>query len=250
MGLFPEFKKPKKGKHPPTKQDFEWAEQLRHGLKSSRHTGWNRTAWANEFRILRQSVAPHTKRVTAALVWFLANQGKEYVPVIGSAKTFRAKFDRLEAAAARAERRSPSVAVSPEATKVVDRLKTLGWPRGEDQLPAAVQLTMTRYTAFHAALRALAARLEKKGGRLYRVAAHLVTALPDYRSFAEKWFRDVHARVTYEKSKWTGSFEFHTFHPGHERFAAVGQKAVGDYCHEPLLWDQIVQEAAREGGEG
>lgn len=77
-------------------------------VKNIDHTTEQINQWTNEIRMLSEGnkISPH--RIKAALDWYNKNIGGEFIPVIESGSALRAKFDKLENAIIRSERKPQS----------------------------------------------------------------------------------------------------------------------------------------------
>ena len=65
--------------------------------KNIKITPIQKKSWSNDFRRLYEENQVSPERMVAALEWYDANVGGEYIPVVQSGTSFREKFDKLEA---------------------------------------------------------------------------------------------------------------------------------------------------------
>jgi len=71
--------------------------------KNIRTNGRKLAAWAKQFRLLHEEDSISKGRIKEALRWYGKNAGRQFVPVVESGTSFRAKFTKLEDAMGRAD---------------------------------------------------------------------------------------------------------------------------------------------------
>lgn len=212
--------------------------------KMRRRTGWNRKKWADEFRRLRESftdVAEGDKRIKKTLAWYVSHIGGEYVPIAACAKSFRSKFERLEAAMNRDQRDNPDVKISETAESIAKRqCRKNGWPKGsKDKIPAVAQISLDN-------LNRLVKRLAKiaKGDKP-RVSAFAKKIMSNFagghEGFVDRWLDKVHAQVA-NWSDWSGDLMPWAFSPKHKLFVSMGRGWSQDYSSGTKLWSILMEE--------
>jgi len=191
-------------------------------------------AWPEQFRILRKSQNEDAIRRTMS--WYTTNIGKRFVPLAFSGESFRKKFVAIQRAA---NRDVSNVADVGKAAKVVaERLNALNWPNGSAaSIPSCVQHTMDAYAKLCAAIRAAAATIGT--ARLRKFAEHVTASLVPAATFAEQWWRAVHARVVAWQG-WDGGFGMFAFSA--KGFEPHGRELATKYCGDSTLWDRLAQE--------
>lgn len=164
--MFRDAKRPRPAAKPagkPTLFDVRCANDLR-ALCRARlwPVSAERGAWAEEFRLLRTRDLHHDKdpagRVRKVLDFYVeraaTDDGQELarLPACRTGREFRRKFAWIEDRMAKED--APA---SPEAERIARRLAQLNsWPKGSDKrLPAAVQKSLTNFTAFQDGLKTL-----------------------------------------------------------------------------------------------
>lgn len=161
-------KKPSNPSTQPSQQDFADAKLLKDMIVEKKQitTKWSHLSWAKEFRILRAGLPIEAdKRITTTLKWYIANMGKEYVPIAHCAKSFRAKFLKIEDQCKREDTKKsiPKEEITPQVNDMLKQLTMLYWsgvPR--DQLATAVQQMLNDYIDFRKKALSLHKKLEAK----------------------------------------------------------------------------------------
>lgn len=237
-GLFDDLEKPTKRK--PNEQDLQWADQLRQAVIKDRRRvqAWNRIAWANQFRILREELSQDLQRVDKVLTWFCENIGKEYTPEAFCGETFRKKFDRMEKAMART---APSVVVSDKALQVCELVRHRHWPKGSaSQLPAVAQASLDNLSRLHQGLHALAVPINGD----YRWVPYAEAALSNLQlssvDLVAQWLLAVSGRIANWET-WSGDLRYFTFSRSHKDFQARGREWMDAYCGNPNVWDKLME---------
>lgn len=209
--------------------------------KLRRRTGWSRNKWADEFRRLRESFTDSAEggtRIKNTLAWYIKNVGGEYVPVVACAKSFRTKFDRLEAAMLRHQRDQPGIEVSEVAESIAKRQsRKNGWPKGsKDQLPHVVQMSLNNAEDF----------LKRLGGvkerRLREFAVKVKSKFAGgVESFVDRWMDKVHSQVA-NWDDWSGNLKPWAFSPTHKMFVSMGRGWSQEYSNGTKLWSLLMEE--------
>lgn len=212
--------------------------------RAGRKTGWNRRKWADEFRRLRESftdTAEGGKRIKNTLAWYVANIGKEYVPVVACAKTFRTKFENLEAGLKRHQRDRPEIAVGERAENIAKRqCRKNGWPKGSrDKVPAVAQISLDNLDKFLKRIGKIA-----KGDKP-RTAVFAKKIMSNFaggrEGFVDRWLDKVHSQIA-NWSDWSGDLLPWAFRPQHKLFASMGRGWSQDYSGGTKLWSILMEE--------
>lgn len=249
-GFWKDDKSPKKGD--PIQIDFEFAMRLREITKRKSTIPYSRIGWSNQFRQLRQALNNDTQRIQKALDWYSKHIGKEYVPIIHSAQSFRMKFDSLEAAIARDLKDNPEVNISTDAQWLADNLGRLGWPKGsKSQLALVAELSLQGYTAFQKKAKAFTtkaslnklthiskSRMERYLKILERVRTHMLGA----KDFVNWWLDVVVLDSIKGWEGWNGNLKPYAFHLRHKAFMKEARGWTQEYCGDPELWDKLADE--------
>jgi hypothetical protein len=249
----------KKGKTLPF--DNRCATYLRKSVVAKTNTNgkWKHSKWANEFRMLRESVNDNRVRVDNVLEWYAEHIGSgPFVPVAHCAKTFRDKFLKIEAQMEKDYAKSPTdVVVSSEATDLTKRLKFLRWPKTSGQnLDKAVQVTLSSFRSFRQKLAIYVknnAELIQAGGSYQRAPgkvqlAHIVARSFNYPvMWVEKWFTAVHARIA-KWDNWSDDIMREAWHGDLKdvRFAnsITADLVAQGYQSYLKYWDELTKELA------
>ena len=184
--------------------------------------------WADHFRLLRTE-DEHTKEtIEEVLDWYCENYQEKWTPKCYTPKIFREKFDRVIAAKKRDQQDRPTVDISQEAEKIVERLKAKQWPKGSGtQLPPFVQLSLNGYQWFQEQVIQKADQIHPEDGtdsqermRLTRhknLLDHLVDTLPAPSHFVEMWFVNIWKRVN-NWDAWNGNLSSLSFDVSSQQF--------------------------------
>jgi hypothetical protein len=225
----------------PSPFDLKAAQQLRDGL-ISRHkqgTPWSKRGWANQIRLLREGLGDAAEeRISSALEWYLAHLGDDYLPVAFSAAGFREKFDRIESAKSRHEKRNPAPVQPDESTRfILDQLAMAGGPVCSEHLPAAVQKSLDSLRAFALKVEGLQKTLDRKSD-LFSFIQRIHHEL-NVDHIVQHWFEDVARRLKKWKD-WHGSIMDFVIRADHPEFAKMGQRWSMEYCGDGSYWNRLV----------
>lgn len=212
------------------------------------------STWPPHIQALRLKDQIPEEDITTGLKWYAAHIGEEYTPHAYSGLAFRQKWPKIWAAASKEA--TATVTVTPQATKIAERVVGLGWPKGSvENLPGFVQLCLSAYTAwaqravaFVAKLRAnnLAAHHDEKERRtLLRFGERVLEIKPDPGHFVDQWVRDVHSRVR-TWAAWDGTFKQYLYSPNCKRFTAMGRGWAMQYCNDAARWDRFTEVMGKE----
>jgi hypothetical protein len=214
-GFFQSKEISKKDKSPPSAYQIHCAKKLRKALEKSPVflTPFRLSGWAKEFRMLEKALDGDRGRLDGVLDWYVLNIKKPFVPEAYSAKSFRAKFQKISDARARDSEICTSVDISDDATKIFTSVSKLGWPKGtKAELLPAIQKSLDNYSYFAELMGGL--KEQAKGyeqlkpkdrvaspefRRLCKFALYLKVGNPV--SVVEDWFRQVHSRISFDEWK-------------------------------------------------
>lgn len=238
-----------KKRTPPSPFDVACAEGLRSAivLSTARKQAWSRNAWSQEFSRLRDSIpADPEGRITAVLDWYtnllrlnkcIANKR---IPEAYCAKSFRDKFDRIEAAMKKDQASHPEVVITPEAQTIADRLCMKAWPKGsEGDVPMVVQVSLNNLREFQTKLQNWTKAHWRHANPLVNFSkAYVLPEIADVGHFVEDWMKWVHGRIK-GWDAWEGPLIRHVFHPDQKRFDALGAGWADAYAGNAKLWTQL-----------
>lgn len=234
-------------KSPPSIQDFKFAETL-HQLVP--HRKWSKKGWANEFRLLRATlpIGFAEKNIESVLTWYGKNIGKEYVPVVLSAKSFRTKFAGMEAAVRRQERDSPDIEITKQAEEVALRLNRMNsWLlRSKEEMPVVVQVSLNNVRLFLDKINKYRTVLSKKPyskrileeGFLDKIQSNYAGGVE---SFVIHWMEKVNDRLLNWEG-WSGKLLSWAFKEEHRTFQIMGKNWSEQYCGTAALWNQLMEK--------
>ncbi len=221
----------------PTADDYAHADRLRAILlkNPSRVRRWRRSAWASEFRILRQEILTaggHPKfaeqfpdlaakavaeRIGKVLTFYAKASGiRADLPLIQSAATFRKCFDWLERLAAKSADSDIlhllSEADDDAAADLYQRLQKYRWGRGESALYTAVKRSVVRHAAVVEKVRPHLGTGTAAGRFASWLWGRLATP-----NFLLTWFVELWRSVK-GWDEWSGSFTPFEFRPTSKTF--------------------------------
>ncbi len=219
---------------------------------------WVRSKWAKEFSILRKEV--DAERITKALDWYKDNAKKEYVPICLSAKAFRQKFPKIEAAMTRVVKTKWSnVTVSQTAKDIARELRHLHWPKGsKEQLPAVIQVSLDNLNTFNSR-RNSNPLLEWKPKKLKINGRVISGSTPPLVSFAKQmvnlssmkgqafiknWMQSVYDQI-HSWDSWSGNLMSFAFSETSSKFHDLGRELATKYCGDPERWDAYIKEISK-----
>lgn len=238
----------------PAPIDRYYAAKLQEALKRrlNYRKAWNQTKWADEFRLLRDTLDQDTDRLEAVLDWYCDHAGEEYVPEAFSAGSFRGKFLAVEQQMKRRLADAP-LPLSPEATQVLEKVDHLVWPKGAKAgLPNLVQRSLDNYVAFGARLRALDAQMAGTGHAFRLKVAfgtihHRVKGeyLGGNVSTIRKWVERVHEMVA-DWDDWSGNLKPWAWSVTHkvvqQDVESLGSKVLGTGTVGQKKWADYKRE--------
>lgn len=239
----------------PAPIDRYYAAKLQEALKRrlNYRKAWNQTKWADEFRVLRDTLDQDTDRLEAVLSWYCDHAGEEYVPEAFSAGSFRGKFLAVEQQMKRRLADAP-LPLSPEAKEVLVRVDHLVWPKGAKMgLPNMVQRSLDNYIAFGNQLRAFSNQMFEVPGHptLLRLQyAHIHSKVKGVYlggnvSTIRQWVERVHELVA-DWDDWSGNLKPWAWSVTHklvqQDVESLGSKVLGTGAAGQKKWADYKRE--------
>lgn len=254
MAFFPDESVVKKTT--PVPQDFAFADRLRKLVvgKASRVRRWRRTAWADEFRILRQELYAgimtaekvstiHPKahemscqnRIDSVLAWYDENYGRAGVPELLSAAAFRKHFDWLERLSKKEvkQQRTDSEEVITASAALYSSLRGRQWGKGTGNLEESI-LRSVRRRAWLVSLLGRHKDHNQIGPFLRWVWGRLAGD-----TFLRNWYDDLWNQVRSWEA-WSGSFIGLEFSPDGKAFRARMSGWAAEYG-DSRFWDRVCE---------
>ncbi len=143
--------------------DQEMASKLYNALKKAKMLPFkcSPSRWPEQFRILRSNLTEG--EIKSTVEWYVEHLKDEYVPKVQSAKKFRSEYSRISAAMVR-EGNFLGAGIKPSAQALhIATQSELNWPGTEkQQVPVFVQIGLTSYNQFTAAIRTLYFKLKSE----------------------------------------------------------------------------------------
>jgi hypothetical protein len=239
----------------PAPIDRYYAAKLQEALKRrlNYRKAWNQTKWADEFRVLRDTLDQDTDRLEAALDWYCAHAGEEYVPEAFSAGSFRGKFLAVEQQMKRRLADAP-LPLSPEAKEVLVRVDHLVWPKGAKLgLPNMVQRSLDNYIAFGNQLRAFSDQMFGVQGHPTRLRLQYANIHSKVKgvylggnvSTIRQWVERVHELVA-DWDDWSGNLKPWAWSVTHklvqQDVESLGSKVLGTGTSGQKKWADYKRE--------
>jgi len=237
---------------PPEDEHHRRATRLIDGLKKSKRASGpvSTKTWAIHIKRLHKDLDEDDARLDTVLSWFIDNIKGTYTPRVYSATTFRSKFIAIEDAMKRATGTDNAIdiEITEMATKIAERLRMKGWPKGSaSDLALVVQMSLNAYQDFLSRCQRFAKALPdfdlKAGERdeMMRLMIHFISGgLPSVAHFVEQWMVDVHTQIA-DWDDWSGDLTKMAFKPEAKRFRHWGRALVNDYCRDPKRWDRLME---------
>lgn len=143
MTFFPELQKPAADKF-----DADCADKLAALLKKHNLQKRKNPNAADEFAQLKKTRSPEL--ISAVLDFYLENFRGPFVPLAFSARSFREKFDAIDAARFRVPVQPEKITVTADARRVLSMLGNPVWNNDVAQrtAPIMVQISLNRYAEF------------------------------------------------------------------------------------------------------
>ena len=216
-------------------------------------------SWPEQFRLLRTEDEHTKEEIEIALDWYCENYKDKWTPKCYTPKIFREKFDRVVAAMKRSETENPTVEISDDAERIVERLKAKIWPKGaERQLAPFVQSSLDQFSWFRSQVIKQAGHLgpecisniqeRMKVTRHKNLLVHLGEALPSPTHFVEMWFGNVWKRVN-GWDAWNGNLAPLSLDVNSKDFEKYIVGLVTSYGREPSEASEILREMKNESHE-
>lgn len=204
--------------------------------------------WARDFAKLRSVDGLKKKHIRKVLDWYLLHLGEEYIPQAYSAKGFREKFEAIERAMLRDQKRNPQLTISDLAKEIAGNCRNVNWPKGSDaKLPIAVQLSLDNFVKLHKAHSEYGKELEKlsrnKSANISLCSFWMTmsTELHNAKSFIMRWFTIyIHKRRAKWKD-WNGDLVKDAFSKDHPFFQEIGKKLSNDFSGSLQHWKTYME---------
>lgn len=213
-------------------------------VHAGKRQAWSQVAWAKQFAALRNEVG--FDRIELALDWIRKNIKKEYCPQAWSGKSFRAKFDQIEAAMNRDAERNPQVTISKEAKDLAFVLNRWEWPGNcQKELATAIQISIDRYEKFWRALKSIRKKTliskdvmrPRFSSDVGALANQILSNLGSPDNFVDEWFTQI--------APWAIKKKVGTLFPGlvfsveNQRFQKMLRTIAADYGDSDGLVDLL-----------
>lgn len=211
-----------------------WADRLAAlMLKARRASKTSPKRWAAEFCRLRKK--RDDDLIESVLAWLELHAADEWTPKVFSARSFRAKFDRLLEAMRRAGDDLEGIEITEDARKVARNLGGLIWPKDEkrDELKA-IQASLNNYRDWLNQLRAAKVRHPDQAGLI----DCLLALGGDPLGFVETWFAKLH-RVAWEVEGWAGKLGRHVVKTDSPKFCKIVNEWLQEYLGQGEHWDRL-----------
>jgi len=213
--------------------------------------------WAAQIQKIHTVNKTPRKIIRRVLDFYLANFGRQYIPVAYSGAGFREKFARIRSAMDR---------VPPEKIRVTDTAREIQracgyliWP-GKKEAAAElefIQLSYDRYEMFISNLQLAWMSAHKKAEleearqiaetgsfkstvwEFARLLERIYLTAPDPVEYICDWARHVHL-MAYEWDAWHGDLLRAAWRRDSKSFVRAMRAAVAAYSGDPADWDRIV----------
>lgn len=179
------------------------------------------------------------KYLDSVIDFFDKHGGDKYCPKPRNAKQLydRFKNGQIDAAMKREEIKNPTVKISKEAKTIAKRLANFKWPRGSaEQLPKAVQLSLTAYKRFRTAANDITGSRESK-----RLARWMLSNFGAPSEFVHQWFEDVFEQRS-DWDKWDGYLLRDVFTLESDKFKKTCMSLCLDYCGDGRKWIPVLEK--------
>jgi len=216
-------------------------------------------SWPEQFRLLRTEDEHTKEEIEIALDWYCENFQDKWTPKCYTPKIFREKFDRVVAAMKRSETENPTVEISDDAERIVERLKAKIWPKGsERQLPQFVQSSLDQFSWFRSQVVRQANQLSpacvtniQERMRITRhknLLVHLGETLPSPSRFVETWFNNIWKRIN-GWDAWNGNLAPLSLDVNSTEFEKHIVGIIINYGRDPKEANEILTEMKNESDE-
>lgn len=221
----------------PSSLDLQNAETLHTIVTKIRRKNigrWSKKKWANELRILRQSLEDGDERITQAIVWLGEHAADTGVPPVSGARSFRRYFDWLEDAMHRDVGRPATDTFSKEEeheilTLLQDLKRHMYWPQqSEKQLEHIIRISWSNYRWVRQQIRQICygvvdpSRFDETRRR-QDFADYVARKLSPPSIFLSNWFFDVN-KIICNWQEWSGDLKGFAFRKDHKLFYQMGRK--------------------------
>ena len=209
---------------------------------------WSSSRWADEFRLLRESLVPEDTskaRITSVLE-ALCSESLDF-PIF-SAANVRQNFSRLEKLLHKVQAETVHE-ISGDARNIVASLRRLTWPLdSDDQLEHCVELSLQRYGSFVKTAHKLWATesthekkkpFPRKTNLLLNFFEYLCRSkLLDPTVFVSRWMVEIHANIVRWES-WNGDLVAMSFAFDSARFQKLLRGCVTQFGGSSVLWNSF-----------
>ena len=223
----------------------------KHQIKGKRP---NLKKWTLEFQRLRTIDGIKKSQIKRALKWYCKNIRKEHVPLILSARSFRAKFPQLEMAMQITIEKGNQVILSEVKVKdlaydIDEECGYLRWPdknKNQDSSlkPVALKLIQACINEYENYQDLLSALVPKVSDYHNSVIDHIF-GRDSIRSFVRKWMLGVH-QTAWEWSGWKGNLDSYVFNFNSSRYKRYVEDVIHDFCIDSECWEILREYLNRE----
>ena len=202
---------------------------------------WNRSKWADTFRLLREEMDNGEARIKRVFDWYSVNAKAKNVPSISNAIDFRKRFDWLEDLADKSV--GPYYPVGEEALAIAKRVYMKGWPGNiKEKVPVTIQVSLDRFKVLLLEYKEVVDNTLQAGA--YTIfLKHLKTRLGAPENFVEQWMYMLHEKYARWK-EWNGDLVGQAFHESHPLFHKMGKRWATAFGGDVQLWDQFIKDLA------
>jgi hypothetical protein len=206
--------------------------------------------WPEQFRLLRTADEIQQDEIERVLDWYCTNWKDQWTPKCHSAKAFRSKFDRVDAAIQRTMRDTPQIKIGEDAQRITERLMTKKWPKGSDQtLAAFVQMSLDEYDEVHRLIVSQGNRIDPdqsdniqtrmRMSRDKNLVNYVIQTLAAPSHFVEQWFESIWKRVS-TWDGWNGNLAPLSFRSDSPLFEKQIAGMLADYGRDMEDWNRIL----------
>ena len=211
------------------------------------------SAWIKEFQSLWKELTDPPKkrwpRMGAVLDWYCEHIGEnQYLPDVRSAKSFREKFGKLEAAMQKAQEANSPEEIEephPETQYILEEVEGLYWPKGSaQQLPAAIDRSAKNMSRFYSVLKAVDPEDLSPDAKFLR--ERILAEMHGVDFDLPNWFRTVQKKASWDD--WTGNLKNEIWRADHPNFFKQADAWIREWTSQsikPKHWEEIQTAAKR-----
>lgn len=209
---------------------------------------YSKETWAHEFRKLRELDGVEDAKLAKVFAWYIQNfRASKYIPIALTAKEFRLKFIKIDAAMERdvGDTTLEDIEPSDDAKQLHKQLRMKRWPKGsEKDLLGAIDSSLRNYTDFRQRLVKLG-KVLVASSREARTVQHLLKSKLDAPNFfINQWFSSVFDSVVNWK-EWSGELKTFIWRHDSKRFVKIVRGWCAEYNKD--IWKDIVECLYDEG---